>query len=87
MDTQRDYESIYVVDPLLTDEELEPIIERYRQVVVEHGAEVQQAGKWEKRRLAYEIKGRREGTYILMNFQSEAKAAQELEIAYNTALN
>jgi len=63
----------------LSDKELEPVIEKYRQIVVEHGAEVEQAGKWERRRLAYEIKGHREGTYILMNFKSGPEAARELE--------
>jgi len=77
--TLRDYECVYIVDPLVNDEELEAIISRYRQVVADHGGEVLQAGKWEKRRLAYEINGRREGTYILMNFKSGPEAAAELE--------
>ena len=72
---------MYIVDSSLTDEELGPVIEKYRQIAIEFGGEIEQAGKWEKRRLAYEVKGRHEGTYILMNFRSEAQAALELERA------
>lgn len=63
----------------MTDEELEPIVEKYRQIVIDQGGEVDQAGKWERRRLAYEVKGRREGIYVLMNFKCEPAAANELE--------
>lgn len=35
--------------------------------------------KWDRRRLAYEVAGRREGIYILMYFTGEPKAASELD--------
>lgn len=37
-------------------------------------------GRWgERRRLAYEVKGRREGLYMIMNFKSEPDATKELD--------
>lgn len=35
--------------------------------------------QWEKRRLAYEVKGRWEGIYIVMNFKGESKISAELD--------
>jgi small subunit ribosomal protein S6 len=77
--TVRNYEALYIVDATLTDEQLDPIIAKYSQVISDQGGEVQAAGKWDKRRLAYEVKGRREGTYILMYFLGEPAAADELD--------
>ncbi|HUV05321.1 MAG TPA: 30S ribosomal protein S6 [Armatimonadota bacterium] len=74
----RPYEALYIVHPDLSDEEIEAIIEKYKQVVAEQGGEVESTNRWEKRRLAYDVKGQREGIYVLMTFKSEAKAAAEL---------
>ena len=48
-------------------------------MVTDQGGELRAAGKWDKRRLAYEISGRREGIYILMYFNGEPAVAAELD--------
>jgi len=77
--TIRNYETLYIVDSTLTDEQTEAIISKYSTLITEQGGEVQAAGKWDRRRLAYEIKGRREGLYILMYFSGEPAAGKELD--------
>ena len=77
----RHYEAMYIVDPDTPDEGLEPIIEKYKKIVTDGGGEVGETGKWEKGRrpLAYEINRKREGLYILMQFQSNADVPKELD--------
>ena len=75
----RSYEALYIVHPELSDEQVAAIMERYKQVLESQGAEVETVNRWDKRRLAYEVKGQREGIYILMNFKSNAKAVSELD--------
>lgn len=77
----RQYEAMYIVDAELSDEQLEPIIEKYKKVVTDMGGTVSDAGKWEqgRRKLAYEINGRREGIYILMNFEAGPEVPKELD--------
>ena len=48
-------------------------------MVTDNGGEIIAAGRWDKRRLAYEIKGVREGGYVLMYFTAEASLPQELD--------
>ena len=74
----RPYEALYIVHPDLSDEEVSATMEKYKQVVEEQGGEVESVNRWEKRYLAYDVKGQREGIYVLMSFKSEAKAATEL---------
>ena len=77
--TIRNYETLYIVDSTLTDEQTDAIISKYSTLVTEQGGEVQAAGRWDRRRLAYEIKGRREGLYILMYFSGEPTVEKELD--------
>lgn len=73
------------MDAGLTDEQVESIAEKYSNLVTGLGAEVQAAGRWDKRRLAYEVKGRREGIYILMYFSGEPAVAKELDRNFRIA--
>lgn len=74
----RAYEALYIVHPDLSDEDITAIMERYKQIVEEQGGVVEELAKWEKRRLAYKIKGQHEGTYVLMRFSSEPPVQAEL---------
>ena len=83
--TNRIYECLYIIDSTLTDEQVESIVSKYSQVVTDQGGELQAAGKWDKRRLAYEISGRREGIYILMYFNGEPAVSEELDRLFRIA--
>jgi small subunit ribosomal protein S6 len=77
----RHYEAIYLVDPEVTDEDLEPILEKYKKIVTDGGGTVGETGKWEhgRRKMAYEINGYREAMYVLMNFESGPDVPKELD--------
>ena len=74
----RSYEALYIVRPELKDAEIQKIADRYKKVVEDNGGEVVKAEKWEKRKLAYEIAGLKEGNYIIMNFTAPPELPAEL---------
>ena len=74
----RKYECTYIMDPTLADEDQEPLIERFKTLVGDNGGTVDAVDKWERRRLAYEVKGKREGIYVVMNFGGEPSTEAEL---------
>jgi len=74
----RKYEAFYIVKPDLNDTEVQQLADRYKGIVEDQGGTVEKAAKWDKRKLAYEIDGHKEGNYILMNFEAEAKVPAEL---------
>ena len=80
--TKRLYESMYIIDTTLADEQVDSIIGKYSKIIHDQGGEVKAVGRWDKRRLAYDIMGRREGLYILMFFEGEPAAANELDRIY-----
>ena len=77
----RHYEAMYIVDADTPEENLEPIVEKYKKVVTDGGGEVSEAGKWDKGRrpLAYEISKKREGMYLMMQFTSNPDVPKELD--------
>jgi small subunit ribosomal protein S6 len=77
--SNRKYEAFYIVKPELTDADVTKISERFKTLVETQGGTVESAGKWDKRKLAYEIDGFKEGTYILMHFEAPANVPAELK--------
>jgi small subunit ribosomal protein S6 len=60
------YETLLIVTPEADDERLNAVIGDLRTVVENDGGTVLQAGVWERRKLAYQVKGKSEGVYVLM---------------------
>lgn len=73
------YELLYVIRPDLDDEAIAAAVDKFTEVVNNNGGADVAVDKWGKRRLAYEINDYREGFYVLMNFNGEARTAQEVE--------
>ncbi len=77
------YESIFILRSSLGDEEAETVIEKMKSVLTKHGATIVKVENWGKKKLAYEIKHDRRGTYILLQFESEQEnVVSELERLY-----
>ena len=73
------YEVIFILDPAITEDGVEAEIGAVREVVAKKGGEVTEVQKWGKKRLAYEIKKRRDGQYVLVKVFSPAGVVADLE--------
>lgn len=74
----RKYEAFYIIRPDLKDNDANALIERFKKVVTDGGGTVADADRWDRRKLAYEIKGHKEGVYVLMNFDADSATQSEL---------
>lgn len=74
----RKYEAFYIVPANLNDDEVKNVANHFKDIVEKNGGTVESAEKWEKRKLAYEIKGHREGNYVLMKFEGPSPLPNEL---------
>jgi len=70
---------MYILHPELSEEETKQYVEKFANVITEQGGVITKMDLWGKRRLAYEVKKLKEGYYVLVLFQGEPAAAQELE--------
>ena len=72
------YEAVYIVDATLGDEQIGVITAKYKTLIETGGGAVDKIDIWERRKLAYEIKGRTEGIYVIMQFHGKPAVEAEL---------
>ncbi len=72
------YEVTYILDTKLGDEASTAIMEKFATIVNDNEGEVRQVKPWGKRRFAYELKGRREGLYVTMQFGAKPDTMAEV---------
>jgi len=68
-----------IVDPRPTDEEVVALLEQLGEQLKTLGAEITKVDNWGKRRLAYDIKKQREGTYAVIEVSAEPSMVKEFE--------
>ena len=73
------YEVMYVIDAALEDSARAELINRFSDLVVKNGGEVDRVDEWGKRRLAYAIQYKTEGYYVLMYIKAPAELPREIE--------
>ena len=79
MSALRPYEILVIVDPKPTDEEVATLLTQLGEQAKSLGIEVDKVDNWGKRRLAYDIRKQREGTYAVFETKAEPSMVKELE--------
>jgi small subunit ribosomal protein S6 len=75
----REYETIYVMRPDISDVDADKITDRMRAVIREHSGKIVEVNNWGKRKLAYEISKHQKGIYVYWRFVGNTAAVSELE--------
>jgi small subunit ribosomal protein S6 len=75
----RDYEVLYIVRADLDDEKVQDAVKRVNTLIERSGGTVEGTNLWGKRKLAYEVKHQKDGSYVLQDFQLNPDRVPELE--------
>ena len=78
----RHYETMFIVKPTLTQEEIKAQIETVRNNIEKNGGEIVSAEDWGSRELAYEIDKNKRGYYYVIYFKAPSSSISELERNY-----
>ena len=78
----KQYETVFIVTPVLSDEQMKETVKKYTDMLHELGAEIVYENNWGMRKLAYPIKKKTTGFYYLIEFKAEGSAIATLETAY-----
>ena len=79
MDTQRQYEVVFIVDPTADEDEVTRLTDGMKQIAEDQGGKVTKAESMGKRRLAYEIMHKTEGNFVLLEIEGSGREIAELE--------
>ncbi len=77
----RDYEILFIVRPDLDDDKVQEVVKRVNTLIERAGGAAERTNLWGKRKLAYEVKHQKEGSYILQDFRIPPERIPELEAA------
>ena len=75
----RDYEVLYIVRADLDDDKVQDAVKRVNTLIERSGGSAERTNLWGKRKLAYEVKHQKEGSYVLQDFQLDPTRVPELE--------
>ena len=75
----REYEVLYIVRADLEDDKVQDAVKRVNTLIERSGGAIERTNLWGKRKLAYEVKHQKEGSYVLQDFQLDPDRVPELE--------
>lgn len=78
----RQYETVFIVTPVLSEEQIKETVKKYQTLLTDNGAEIVFENNWGMRKLAYPIQKKTTGFYYLIEFRAEGDVIAKLETAY-----
>jgi len=78
----RRYETVWVVNGDLPDEEIKATIDKFTKIIAGQGGKVVSVEEWGRRKLAYKIGATLRGAYVIADFAGEPATVKELERNY-----
>ena len=76
------YETVFILTPVLSDVQMKEAVDKFKNLLVQEGAEIVNEEEWGLRKLAYPIQKKSTGFYALLQFKSEPTLIEKLEIQY-----
>ena len=75
----RKYEIVVIIDPDVDERQFSPLMDKHLKTITEAGGTVDNTDVWGKRRLAYEIRKKPEGIYVILNVTAEPATVKEMD--------
>ena len=76
------YETVFILTPVLSDEQMKEAVEKFKGVLTQNGAEIVNEEEWGLKKLAYPIQKKSTGFYCLLEFKGEPTIVKKLDIAF-----
>ena len=73
------YETLFVIKPTLTEEEIAAQIAKIKDVLAKEGAEIVATNDMGMRKLAYQVEKHNRGYYTVLFYKADGATIQELE--------
>ena len=76
------YETVFILTPVLSDDQMKEAVEKFKGVLTQNGAEIVNEEEWGLKKLAYPIQKKSTGFYCLLEFKGEPTIVKKLDIAF-----
>jgi len=78
----KQYETVFIMTPVLSVEQMKEAVKKFRDLLVENGAEIVHEEEWGLKKLAYPIQKKSTGFYQLFEFRVEGSYIRDFEVAF-----
>jgi len=75
----RRYETIFILDPDLSEEGRVPVFDRLKDLLPKHNGTLLETDEWGMRKLAYAIKKKPRGYYVRLDYCGDGSTVNEME--------
>ena len=76
------YETVFIVTPVLSQEQVNEVTSKYKELLQEGGCEVVNEENWGLKKLAYPIEKKSTGFYHLFEFKASPEFIEKWEITF-----
>ena len=76
------YETVFILTPVLSEPQMKEAVEKFKTVLTDNGATIENEELWGMRKLAYPIQKKTTGFYAFLEFAGEPTIVNKLETAY-----
>ena len=78
----KQYETVFIMTPVLSDEQMKETVEKYQKFLISRNAEIVFEDNWGLRKLAYPIQKKSTGFYHLIEFKAEPELIRDFEVMF-----
>ena len=76
------YETVFILTPVLSDEQMKETVAKFRNLLTDNGAEILNEEAWGLKKMDYAIDKKSTGFYCLIEFKGEPTIVNTLETGY-----
>ncbi len=76
------YETVFILTPVLSDEQMKEAVNKFESYLTTKGAEIINKELWGLKKLAYAIEKKSTGFYCMIEFKAEPEVIGKLETQY-----
>ncbi len=76
------YETVFILTPVLSDEQMKETVAKFKTLLTDNGAEILNEEAWGLKKLAYNIQKKSSGFYALLEFKAEPSIINTLETGF-----
>ena len=73
------YETVFILTPVLSDEQMKEAVKKYEDQLTNNGAEIVHEENWGMKKLAYPIQKKSTGFYQLIEYKAEGNVIADVE--------
>ncbi|MCD6320490.1 MAG: 30S ribosomal protein S6 [Candidatus Desulfofervidaceae bacterium] len=75
----REYETVIVADPELSEEQIEELFTKFGNIIARHEGILKEVEKWGVRDLAFKVNHKRKGYYAILHYYGGSELVNEIE--------